>query len=201
MKINVADLNSDNARIWRQFVSSHESYLRKFVFTCVLDSAVTEEIVQDVFLVVWKQRHTLPEDSDLKKYMFRCARNLCWDHLEKLRIKTIPIDELDLDNIYRRSNSYLLDSEALDKLYEDDLRKMIRETLGKMSSQTREIFWMSREQNLSNKEIAERMNLSEKAIEYHISKAIKLIRKDLPVDYWLLSGPVYLVFCVFLVLC
>lgn len=55
-----------------------------------------------------------------------------------------------------------------------------------MSSQTREIFWMSREQNLSNKEIAERMNLSEKAIEYHISKAIKLIRKDLPVDYWLL---------------
>ena len=186
MKINVADLNSDNARIWRQFVSSHESYLRKFVFTCVLDSAVTEEIVQDVFLVVWKQRHTLPEDSDLKKYMFRCARNLCWDHLEKLRIKTIPIDELDLDNIYRRSNSYLLDSEALDKLYEDDLRKMIGETLGKMSSQTREIFWMSREQNLSNKEIAERMNLSEKAIEYHISKAIKLIRKDLPVDYWLL---------------
>ncbi len=186
MKINVADLNSGNARIWRQFVSSHESYLRKFVFTCVLDSAVTEEIVQDVFLVVWKQRHTLPEDSDLKKYMFRCARNLCWDHLEKLRIKTIPIDELDLDNIYRRSNSYLLDSEALDKLYEDDLRKMIGETLGKMSSQTREIFWMSREQNLSNKEIAERMNLSEKAIEYHISKAIKLIRKDLPVDYWLL---------------
>ncbi len=186
MKINVADLNSDNARIWRQFVSSHESYLRKFVFTCVLDSAVTEEIVQDVFLVVWKHRHTLPEDSDLKKYMFRCARNLCWDHLEKLRIKTIPIDELDLDNIYRRSNSYLLDSEALDKLYEDDLRKMIGETLGKMSSQTREIFWMSREQNLSNKEIAERMNLSEKAIEYHISKAIKLIRKDLPVDYWLL---------------
>ena len=186
MKINVADLNSDNARIWRQFVSSHESYLRKFVFTCVLDSAVTEEIVQDVFLVVWKQRHTLPEDSDLKKYMFRCARNLCWDHLEKLRIMTIPIDELDLDNIYRRSNSYLLDSEALDKLYEDDLRKMIGETLGKMSSQTREIFWMSREQNLSNKEIAERMNLSEKAIEYHISKAIKLIRKDLPVDYWLL---------------
>ena len=186
MKINVADLNSDNARIWRQFVSSHESYLRKFVFTCVLDSAVTEEIVQDVFLVVWKQRHTLPEDSDLKKYMFRCARNLCWDHLEKLRIKTIPIDELDLDNIYRRSNTYLLDSEALDKLYEDDLRKMIGETLGKMSSQTREIFWMSREQNLSNKEIAERMNLSEKAIEYHISKAIKLIRKDLPVDYWLL---------------
>ena len=186
MKINVADLNSDNARIWRQFVSSHESYLRKFVFTCVLDSAVTEEIVQDVFLVVWKQRHTLPEDSDLKKYMFRCARNLCWDHLEKLRIKTIPIDELDLDNIYRRSNSYLLDSEALDKLYEDDLRKMIGETLGKMSSQTREIFWMSREQNLSNKEIAERMNLSEKAIEYHISKAIKLIRKDLPGDYWLL---------------
>lgn len=186
MKINVADLNSDNARIWRQFVSSHESYLRKFVFTCVLDSAVTEEIVQDVFLVVWKQRHTLPEDSDLKKYMFRCARNLCWDHLEKLRIKTIPIDELDLDNIYRRSNSYLLDSEALDKLYEDDLRKMIGETLGKMSSQTREIFWMSREKNLSNKEIAERMNLSEKAIEYHISKAIKLIRKDLPVDYWLL---------------
>ncbi len=186
MKINVADLNSDNARIWRQFVFSHESYLRKFVFTCVLDSAVTEEIVQDVFLVVWKQRHTLPEDSDLKKYMFRCARNLCWDHLEKLRIKTIPIDELDLDNIYRRSNSYLLDSEALDKLYEDDLRKMIGETLGKMSSQTREIFWMSREQNLSNKEIAERMNLSEKAIEYHISKAIKLIRKDLPVDYWLL---------------
>ena len=152
----------------------------------MLDSAVTEEIVQDVFLVVWKQRHTLPEDSDLKKYMFRCARNLCWDHLEKLRIKTIPIDELDLDNIYRRSNSYLLDSEALDKLYEDDLRKMIGETLGKMSSQTREIFWMSREQNLSNKEIAERMNLSEKAIEYHISKAIKLIRKDLPVDYWLL---------------
>lgn len=183
MDIKVVDLVSDNAQVWWRFVCLHKWYLSKFVYTCVLDLKLTEEIVQDVFLAVWKNRYLLPEDSDLKQYMFRCARNICLNYWRNTRFHTISIDELDLNPVYRRSNSCLLEGEALNKLFEDDLQKIIRNTLGKMSRQTQEIFTMSRDQNLSNKEIAQKMNLSEKAIEYHISKVIKQIKRELSKEY------------------
>lgn len=183
MDIKVVDLISDNARVWWQFVCLHKWYLSKFVYSCVLDSKLTEEIVQDVFLAVWKNRYLLPQDSDLKQYMFRCARNMCLNYLRNTRFHTISIDEVDLNPVYHRSNSCLWEGEVLNKLFEDDLQKIIRHILGKMSCQTQDIFTMSRDQNLSNKEIAQKMNLSEKAIEYHISKVIKQVKRELSKEY------------------
>lgn len=74
---------------------------------------------------------------------------------------------------------YTLDSINTTSLYIEDIKKIIEETLTELPELTQIIFRMSREEYLSNKEIAQRVNLSEKSIEFHISKAIKQLRLSL----------------------
>ena len=68
---------------------------------------------------------------------------------------------------------------------------MIEASLQKLSPKTREIFRMSRKEGMKNKEIAEKLEVIEKTVEYHLMKAIKQIKSDLPDDYKLLLALFY----------
>ena len=70
-----------------------------------------------------------------------------------------------------------------DKIFAEDIQRIVRETLEKLPEQTRVIFEMNRFQNLSKKEIAEKLGISIKGIDYHISKALKCLRENLQ-DYF-----------------
>ena len=74
-------------------------------------------------------------------------------------------------------------------IFSKDVEEIITKTLKILPSQTRRIFVLSRFQHKGNKEIAQILNLSEKSIEYHISKTLKALRinlKDyLPLFYFL----------------
>ena len=68
-------------------------------------------------------------------------------------------------------------------LFSEELRKIATETIDSLPSLSKEIFIRSRYENQSNKEIAEALGLSIKSIEYHITKALKILRKML-IDYF-----------------
>ena len=67
-------------------------------------------------------------------------------------------------------------------IYTDDINHIINETLNSLPEQTQRIFRMSRYEQMSVKEIAEKMGVSSKTVEYHITKALKELRISLK-DY------------------
>ncbi|MDR3060834.1 MAG: sigma-70 family RNA polymerase sigma factor, partial [Dysgonamonadaceae bacterium] len=69
-----------------------------------------------------------------------------------------------------------------EEVFSEEIKYIVQKTLSGLPSKTREVFRLSREQSLTYKEIADRMGISVKVVEFHISKAIKILRVSLK-DY------------------
>lgn len=73
------------------------------------------------------------------------------------------------------------------KVMTDDYRKMVIYAVKQLPAKTREIFVMSRVRDMKNSEIAEKLGVSEKTVEYHMTKAIKVLRKVLKKNLYVLT--------------
>lgn len=187
MELSVYDLKQGGEHMLKKLIALYWGRLYKFALTFVLDQEAAKEIVQDVFLAVWGKRDTFNDDLNLAQYLLKSVKNKSFNYLRDLKLDTISVDSLEHDDIYRRSNLYVLEDHVLEELFVQDLEDLIQRSLQKVSQQTQEIFQLSRQENKSNKEIAQIMHLSEKAVEYHISKVIKQIKSDLPKEYQLFT--------------
>lgn len=191
MDIRVRQLKESNERAFRGIVESYWQRLHKFAQIYVLDAEAAKEIVQDAFLALWNCRQTLSDDTCLITYLMVVCRNKCLNYLKSLRLECVEIDALTDTDVYRRSNIYVLEDEALEILVTKELTTAIESSLSKLSPRTREIFTMSRYEGLKNREIAERRDITVKAVEFHISKALNQLRQDLSRDYLLSSAFVF----------
>ena len=98
-----------------------------------------------------------------------------WINMQSNYIKAQAHSELDF-----RINS--LEDFTIDKLFTDDIERIVNQTLESLPEQTRRIFRMSRFEHKRNSEIANELHISTKAVEFHITKALKVLRVNLK-DY------------------
>lgn len=163
------DINS-----YRQLFEDKYSLFYSFVRGMVKDSFAAEDITQNIFMKVWVNRKKLTANQSIHNYLYVLARNEVRDFFR--RKSNLRSDELKED-----IRSFVDDIEgAIDSKM---IKSKVDSVVFDMPDQRRRIFLLSREDNLSNKEIAEKMNLSVRTVERHILLAIKDIRKVLPVFY------------------
>jgi RNA polymerase sigma-70 factor (family 1) len=131
-------------------------------------SDIAEEIVQDVFANLWKNRKK-PIDN-LKHYLFSAVKYGVLNH-----IKAEAVSERHLDFI--KIQPQQTDTTTEQNLHLADLNRQIETVLASLPDKTKTIFLMSRFDYLPVKEISAQLSLSEKAVEYHITQALKALRK------------------------
>lgn len=130
-----------------------------------------EEMALDIFTYVWENRATLEIKLTFKAYLFQAARNKC------------------LNNIRDRKNTCSIEESGYDAYLEDtsvevnELNRIIEEAVLSLPEKCGEVFRKSREEYLSNSEIAKEMQISVKTVEAQITKALKMIRKYLGETY------------------
>lgn len=180
----IQQLKNGNEKAFEQIVKSYWPRLHSFANIYVIDKEVAKEIVQDTFLTLWHQRRNIDDETCLITYLMVISRNKCLNYLKSLQLDTIPIDDLNEFAIYQRSNIYVLEDDSLEILETKDLAEAIAASLNKLSPRTREIFMLSRYNGLKNKEIADKLGISTKGVEYHIRQALKQLRNDLSKDYF-----------------
>lgn len=151
------------------------------------DSYLAEDIVQSVFIKVWESRHTLDPDKSFGSYLCTIAKNQLvniYQHrmLEYLYEEKIKSSE-SVENTTEKEVDYHLLEEYIDSLIEQ------------LPPARREIFILSRRSLLTNKEIAEKLNLSENTVESQITKALSFLRDKINRHYNL---PVSLLLCIFI---
>ena len=132
------------------------------------DDEAIEDIVQEVFLHIWKKREELQLTSDLKSYLFQATKNKVFETLRKNKSYENLIAEYDRNKRLSAEEDVL--ANRLLKL------ERINKSLRHLPPKCKEVFVLHKYKGLTYAEIAEQQNISVKTVENHMLKAIKLIR-------------------------
>lgn len=153
-----------------------------FIFEFIPLQDIAENIVQDTFFALWNKRHELKEDTNLGAWLFTVARNNCLYRLRDQRYRQKLFASGSIDNMELNLNMETLNSLDTSFYTFDEIQRIIQETLNELPPQSRRVFMLSRFQDRKNREIAEELNISEKVVEKHITKSLKIFRTALK-DY------------------
>jgi len=145
--------------------------VHRFLLTLVKENALAEDLAQSVFMKLWLFRARLNPAQSLKNYLMVLARNAALDFF---RSKYHSM-QADMATPPERTAPERTEQKA--ELTEVNIR--IRQAVEEMPAQRREVFKMSRVQQLSSEEIAEKLGLSVRTVEKHLQLALKDLRKFL----------------------
>lgn len=148
------------------------NYACKYVF----NKSVADDVIQDVFMSIWVNKDNIDfETKYIKSYLYKAVRSRCLNYIQSVR-DSIPLSSDDVAFLIQKE---VFSGRPYDGLMLDDLEREIGNCIESLPPQCKKIFVYSRGQNLRNKEIAAMLNISEKAVEKQITKALSEIRKHL----------------------
>lgn len=169
--------NEDDSDAFNELYRSWSGKLYHFILKISNgDTYLAEELVQDVFTVVWEKRKDLDENKSFGAYICTIAKDKLiniYQHrmIEALYAQAVSQKGMSEDHKTEDDVEYHLLDEYLDKL------------IDQLPPSRKNIFILSRRKHLSNKEIAEQLNLSENTIESQLTKALAFIRKGIEEHY------------------
>lgn len=161
------------------------NFSRLFLFAkeYVLFDEEAENIVQDIFLMLWEKREALRVDVSLTAYLFTLVKNKCIDFLRHQMVEQMYSENVKHE-YNEELNVKLFALESFDHNFssEEDIETLLRNAIDKLPERCRLIFIKSRVEGKKYKEIAEELNLSVNTVEGQISIALKKLREELK-DY------------------
>lgn len=139
-------------------------------FNVLKDKDACEDIIQEIFVTIWDRHEELEIRSSLKAYLFSSMRYEVYR-----QIKAGNVREDIFDQIYLRLQAPIPD----DNIEYKELLAKVNAIVDALPVRCREVYQLSREEQLSHKEIAERLQISPKTVENHITKALHHLRISL----------------------
>src|SRR5690625_3483027 len=156
-------------RVFRE----HYESLCAFVYSYTGSDDLAEDIVQDVFLSIWKDPERWVSADRVRVLLFVAARNRAVDHLRHLRVRERHVQRTIAEGPTRMA------PRADDALAHKEVQEALDEAVASLPDRAREIFLLSREQGLTYREIAERLGISIKTVETQIGRSLKRLRAQL----------------------
>jgi RNA polymerase sigma-70 factor (family 1) len=138
-------------------------------YNIIKDKELCEDIIQDIFMNIWHNREKLEINISLKGYLYACARYQVFNQFRKNKDK-IHIEFFnDLDKRFQYTTPET-------EMMHNELVQQINTIVETLPEKCQLVYKLSREEQLSHKEIALRLNISVKTVENHIAKALQTIR-------------------------
>lgn len=136
----------------------------------------SKEIVQEVFIKLWETKHRINENNNIKGFLFIVTRNTIFN------IKRNNLNEeyykMSVLKAYSENDTTNY-SEVEEEIYASELKDYIDLLIDALPEKQKKIFILSRKENLTNKEIAEKMNLNIKTVEAYITKSLKYLKENI----------------------
>ena len=166
------ELKNGNQKAYSFLFNRYYKDLVLFGGNFLPNKSICEDIVQNVFLKLWRDRESIEIETSLKSFLLRSVQNSC-------------LDELRHKGVIREHESYSLTFSASDNIDTEhyvlysDLESHLTEALSKLPDSCREAFELNRLEGLKYREIAEKLHVSERTVEVRIGKALSLLRNHL----------------------
>ena len=155
-------------QLFRKEIARLHNFARQYV----PDADTAMDICQQVFIRLWEKRDSLDTRDALRSYLYTSVKNRCLNYIrdnKKYRSKILDLECTDLD---------LMPSEDIDT-DSDALENQIHDAISGLPEKCRQVFEMSRFREMKYREIAEELDISQKTVEAHMSKAMRLLRDAL----------------------
>lgn len=130
----------------------------------------SQSLVQDCFVRLWANRHKADSIKSLPAYLSTMVRNRCIDHIRQMKTLEKLHDKLEMEEFVVNAENTLLTRE---------FEELLVNAISALPKKSKMAFEYSRFENLTYKEIGDKMNISSKAVEALLSRALRLLRKDL----------------------
>ncbi|MBN2729381.1 MAG: RNA polymerase sigma-70 factor [Bacteroidales bacterium] len=158
--------------------SFEELFRKEFKNLCVFsikyvkDMETARSIVQDCFIYIWEKRETMDEEKNLKSYITTMVYNRSLNYLRDQ--KKFDRNVLEFEGLMDEK-SQMADSGIMTR----ELKGEIQNAIADLPEKCREVFLLSREENMKYKEIADHLGISIKTVENQMGKALKHLRERL----------------------
>ncbi|MDP4149203.1 MAG: RNA polymerase sigma-70 factor [Bacteroidota bacterium] len=170
----IARFNDQHA--YKELFTGLYNYLFTFARSLVREKEAAEEIVSDVFIMVWEKRKDLERIENLKVYLYVSTRNMAFNYLEKEKRSATD----SLEGVPANLTSVYLDPEQL--LITADMIALIQKAISQLPPKCRMIFKLAKEDGLKYREVAEVLNISVKTVENQLAIALHKIGSTVSFD-------------------
>ncbi|WP_242203483.1 RNA polymerase sigma-70 factor [Aestuariivivens insulae] len=158
----------------------HYDLLLQIVRQYVPSIEDAEEVLQDVFMKVWHNFDKIDMNKNVTGYLFKITRNTCLDFLRSKRhALALETNSLQQKNLL---NFHALTNDTASTIIKNELEALINESIESLPERCRLVFIKSRFEGMKHKQISSELDISNKTVENHISKAIKHLKQSLK-DY------------------
>lgn len=151
------------------------SFSRKFID----NTEQAKDIVQDIFVEFWEKKETIEVKTSIKSYLFRMIHNKCLNLIrtQKIQDRYTSYTELKL----KEAELYFYEDEQVGykSIFFNEIEQIFNKVVHELPDSQREIFILSRQEGLSNKEIAEKLDISVRTVENHIYRSLKSLKENL----------------------
>lgn len=144
------------------------------------DEDEAKGVVQEAFVKLWEIRQNLDPDSNIQNFLFTLVKNSCLNLIKRRQILLRHHEKIRRLEMHYQYES--LSRIGNDYLEFNELKEKIDLAIRKLPEHCRAVFEMSRFEELKNREIAEKLGVTQKTVEAHLTKALKILRKELK-DY------------------
>ncbi|EAR12937.1 putative RNA polymerase sigma factor [Polaribacter irgensii 23-P] len=176
MKAENKTYNLKDSLVIDQLYTKYWKLLYAICYKSTNDTIASEEIVQDVFIGLWKRGGALEVSFSIKSYLIKSAKT---GIIKYYRTKTKNREDVFTACNLCEENEFTIDviehNEAITTFLEEDLQLVVNQ----LPCQCQKIYRLSRENQLNANEIAVALNLSPKTVKNHITKALSFIKKHI----------------------
>ena len=143
--------------------------LFRISYNLVGNIETAEGIVHDTFCDIWSRRKSLEINTSLETYLVRAVKFSSIDHLRGKSVRLKAKKEL-------LATTRLSHNETEENVIANDLKSGIDQLIAQLPTRCQEVFRLKREKFMTNKDIASGLNISEKAVEKHMTRAIRFLK-------------------------
>jgi RNA polymerase sigma-70 factor (ECF subfamily) len=150
-------------------------------FSILQDKNKAKDIVQEVWISVWERRNSI-ENNNIKGYLFTALRYKIYNEFRNANHKNVLIQ--DFIKFYQLDNS---SNNTEDEINFNETQYLISSSVQKLPKKCKEVFELSRYDGLKNNEIAQKLSISQRTVETHISNALKFLKNNAALGFAFIS--------------
>ena len=165
----LSSLRQRDQRAFTEIYNRYWGVVYTHIYKMLRDEEEAKDGVQEVFSKLWLKAEQIQSSQNLAGFLFRSARNLVFNLIEKDQVRQKYLQSM---------TSFVneVDPNTVDRIDEKELQALIELEIEKLPPKMRRIFELSRKEELSHKEIAQRVNLSYQTVKKQVQNALKIIK-------------------------